>query len=145
MSHLAALRLEAVPVATAVAATPALSELTRAIRLAGLTQTLNSAPDLTVFAPTNSAFASLGGGTLQVLLATKPDLIKALKFQIVRGRVTPAELGHGRVLTTLGGTKIYPSKASQSYQVNNAWILCGNIRTANATVYVVNRVVIPDT
>jgi uncharacterized surface protein with fasciclin (FAS1) repeats len=138
-------RLAALPVATAIARTPVLSQLARAIQSVGLTKTLNSASDLTVFAPANSAFASIGTGTLQVLLASKPELEKVLTFQIVRGRVTTAELAHGRVLSTLGGTKIYPSRAGPSYQVNNAWILCGNIHTANATVYVVNRVVIPDT
>jgi uncharacterized surface protein with fasciclin (FAS1) repeats len=138
-------RMAAAPVATAIAATPLLSDLSRAIKVAGLTGPLNSAADLTVFAPDNSAIADLGGGNWQALLATRPDLVRALKYQIVAGRVTPTELAKGRVLTTLGGTKIYPGPSGTSYEVNNGWVLCGNLKTANATVYVVSRVLIPST
>jgi uncharacterized surface protein with fasciclin (FAS1) repeats len=61
----------------------------------------------------------------------------------VAGRVRPAELARRRELTTLGGTKIYPSKAPPTYNVNNASVTCGNLHTANATVYIVNRLVVP--
>ena len=137
--------MAAMPAATAIAATPLLSDLAHAIRVAGLAGALNSAASLTVFAPDNSAMSDLGAGNLQALLATKPDLVRALKYQIVAGRVTPTELAKRRVLTTLGGTKIYPAPAGTSYQVNNGSVLCGNLKTANATIYVVSRVLIPST
>jgi uncharacterized surface protein with fasciclin (FAS1) repeats len=137
--------MAAAPVATAIAATPLLSDLSHAIQVAGLTEALNSAAALTVFAPDNSAMSAFGDGNLQALLATKTDLVRALKYQIVPGRVTPTELAKALVLTTLGGTKIYPSPAGTSYQVNNGWVQCGNLKTANATVYVVSRVLIPST
>jgi hypothetical protein len=137
--------LARLPVVTAMARAPALSDLVRALRLAGLAGQLNSAPGLTVFAPDNSAFLQLGSGNLQALFTTRSDLVAVMKFQVVAGRVRPIELARQRVLTTLGGTKIYPARADPSYFVNNAWITCGNLRTANATVYVVNRVVIPAT
>lgn len=135
----------AVPAGTAIARSPRLSELAHALQVTGLIRILNSARDLTVFAADNGAFGNVGAGNVRVLLATKPDLIRMLKFQFVAGRVTPAQLGRGRVLTTLGGTKIYPSRASVSYVVNNAWVRCGNLRTANAVVYIVNKVIVPST
>jgi uncharacterized surface protein with fasciclin (FAS1) repeats len=135
--------LPRVPVATAIAQVPLLSELSRAIRLAGLTRMLNTAPALTVFAPENSAFQQLGSSNLQALFTTRSDLAPVVKFQIVAGRVLPAQLFRRRVLTTIGGTKIYPARAAPSYYVNNGWITCGNLKTANATVYVVNQVLIP--
>jgi len=135
--------LPTLPVATAIARVPLLSELSRAIRLAGLTSMLNSAPALTVFAPENSAFRQLGSSNLQALFTTRSDLAPVVKFQIVAGRVRPAELFRQRVLTTIGGTKIYPARAAPSYYVNNGWITCGNLKAANATVYIVNQVLIP--
>jgi uncharacterized surface protein with fasciclin (FAS1) repeats len=98
-----------------------------------------------VFAPDNAAFQDLGAGNVQALLSTRSDLLRVLKFQIVAARVRPADLVRQRVLTTAGGTKLYPSRAGLSYYVNNAAVTCGNLRTANATVYIVNQVVIPAT
>ena len=137
--------LASVPVTTAMARAPILSELVHAIELAGLTGTLNAAHSLTIFAPDNAAFQAFGASNLRALYATRSDLVRVLRFQIVAGQVRPAELARQRVLTTLGGTKIYPAKAPPSYYVNNAWVTCGNLRTANATVYVVNRLVVPAT
>jgi uncharacterized surface protein with fasciclin (FAS1) repeats len=128
-----------------MAQAPALSDLVHAISLAGLTGMLNSAPALTVFAPDNAAFGAFGTSNLQALYSTRSDLVRALKFQVVAGRLPPAELGRPRPLITLGGTKIYTFRAPPSYYANNAWVTCGNLRTANATVYVVNRLVVPGT
>jgi uncharacterized surface protein with fasciclin (FAS1) repeats len=137
--------LARVPVETAMAGVPTLSELVHAIKLAGLAQMLNTAPSLTIFAPDNEAFEAFGTSNLRALYSTRSDLVRALTFQIVVGRVQPKELARHRVLTTLGGTKIYPSKAPPSYYVNNAWVTCGNLLTANATVYIVNQLVVPAT
>jgi uncharacterized surface protein with fasciclin (FAS1) repeats len=136
--------LPKLPVATAIARVPLLSELSRAIKLAGLTGMLNTAPALTVFAPANAAFQGLGSSNLQALFTTRSDLASVVKFQIVAGRVRPAQLYQQRVLTTLAGTKIYPARAAPSYYVNNGWITCGNLKAANATVYIVSQVLIPD-
>ena len=111
--------LPRLPVATAMARVPLLSELSRAIRLAGLTRMLNTAPALTVFAPENAAFQALGSNNLQALFTTRSDLAPVVKFQIVAGRVLPGELFRQQVLTTIGGTKIYPARAAPSYYVNN--------------------------
>jgi uncharacterized surface protein with fasciclin (FAS1) repeats len=137
--------LAKVPVESAMAQVPILSDLVHAIALAGLAHRLNTAPALTIFAPDNEAFEAFGVSNLQALYSTRPDLVRVLTFQIVAGRVRPAELARQRVLTTIGGTKIYPSKAPPSYYVNNAWVSCGNLPTANATVYIVNRLVVPAT
>jgi uncharacterized surface protein with fasciclin (FAS1) repeats len=137
--------LPRLPVATAIAQVPQLSELSRAITLAGLTEMLNTAPALTVFAPDNAAFRQLGTGNLQALFGTKSDLAPVLKFQIVAGRVRPTELARQKVLTSIAGTRIYPTRAAPSYFVNNAWISCGDLSTANATVYIVSNLIIPAT
>jgi len=68
------------------------------------------------------------------------ELAKILKYHVVNGHVTPAELASGKPLTTLEGGTLKPSKMAAVYEINNADIICGNIQTANATVYIINKV-----
>jgi uncharacterized surface protein with fasciclin (FAS1) repeats len=131
------------PVAAAIARTRVLSDLARAIRLAGLAKTLDSARALTVFAPDNAAFAAIGAANRQALLATRPALTRLLTFHVVAGLLTPAGLARHRVLTTLGGTKLHLSKSGPAFYVNSTRVACGNLRAANATVYIVNEVIVP--
>jgi uncharacterized surface protein with fasciclin (FAS1) repeats len=131
------------PVAAAISREPELAELAYAIRLTGLAATLNTARALTVFAPDNAAFRALGADNLQALLATTPDLVRVLRFHLVAGRVPPAELARHHVVATVAGTKIHVFRSARSLGVNNATVTCGNVQTANATVYVVDRLVTP--
>ena len=133
----------AVPVATAVAQSPMLSDLSHAIHAAGLTGRLNAAKAITVFAPDNAAFMALGTGNLTALTEDRSDLTKVLEYQMVDGRQTPADLASGRHLTTLRGTVIIPAKSRTGYEVNGANIICASIQTANATVYIVDQVLVP--
>lgn len=135
--------MAAAPVVSAVAHSRALTEIARAIKAAGLTGRLNSAKAITVFAPDDAAFAALGHGNLTTLLADKTDLIKMLEYHVVNGRQTPADLASGAHLTTLLGTVIVPAKSHGSYRVNNAEVICAGIQTTNATVYIVNKVLVP--
>jgi uncharacterized surface protein with fasciclin (FAS1) repeats len=135
--------LASAPVATALRQAPRLSAMAHAIQHSGLARTLNAAKALTVFAPDNAAFGALGAGNLQALLATRPDLLRVLKFHLVAGRVTPAELARRHVLTTMAGTKLYLARSGHSLGVNNATVTCGNVKTSNATVYVVSRLIVP--
>ncbi|HSR83283.1 MAG TPA: fasciclin domain-containing protein [Streptosporangiaceae bacterium] len=131
------------PVVTVLQGNPLLTTIARAIKAAGLTSRLNAAKAITVFAPDDPAFMALGRGNLTTLLASKSDLAKVVQFHVVKGRLTPADLASGRHLTTLLGTVIVPAKLHGRYRVNNAQVVCGNIRTANATVYIVNKVLVP--
>jgi uncharacterized surface protein with fasciclin (FAS1) repeats len=131
------------PTATAVANNPQLTVLTHAIAEAGLTGTLNSATAVTLFAPDDAAFHALGGGNLKTLIAHKADLTKLLEYHIVKGRVTPAHLAAGKPLLTLVGLPVHPVKSGKAYKVNGALVTCGNIQTANGSVYIVDRVLIP--
>jgi uncharacterized surface protein with fasciclin (FAS1) repeats len=130
-------------VATALSREPTLSELAGALERAGLTSMLSAARALTVFAPDNAAFDALGAGNLQALLTTRPDLVRLLEFYLVAGRVTPAELARRHVLTTVAGTKLSLVRSGPTFTVNNATVSCGNIQTSNATIYVVDRLVVP--
>ena len=131
------------PVATAASANPVLSTLVTAVKQAGLVDTLNSAAGITVFAPDNSAFAKIPASTLKSVLADKAELTKVLTYHVVARRVTPAELASGKTLKTLEGGTVTPAMMGSSYTVNGASVVCGNVQTANATVYIIGSVLMP--
>ena len=131
------------PVATAASANPVLSTLVAAVKKAGLVDTLNSAQNITVFAPDNAAFAKLPAATLNSVLANKAELTKILTYHVVAGRYTPAQLAAGTPLKTLEGGTVSPALMGGTYQVNAADVVCGNVQTANATVYIINTVLMP--
>jgi uncharacterized surface protein with fasciclin (FAS1) repeats len=132
-----------VPVATAASHNPLLSDLVRAVQAAGLTNTLNSAKSITVFAPDNAAFAQLGSKNVGTLMGNRADLTKVLEYHVVQGRKTPADLATGKELRTLLGLPIHPAKRGDTYAIGNAQIICGNVQTSNATVYIIDRVLLP--
>lgn len=131
------------PVATAASANPVLSTLVTAVKKAGLVDTLNSASGITVFAPDNAAFAKIPAATLNQVLASKAELTKILTYHVVAGRYTPNQLAAGTPLKTLEGATVTPALMGSTYEVNSADVVCGNVQTANATVYIINTVLMP--
>jgi uncharacterized surface protein with fasciclin (FAS1) repeats len=130
------------PVVTAASHNPLLTTLAKDINTAGLTADLNTMHALTVFAPANTAFSKLPASSM-TMMHSQAALTKILKYHVVSGHVTPAQLASGKPLTTLEGGTLKPSKMGAVYEVNTADVICGNIQTANATVYVINKVLIP--
>src|SRR5215831_1278504 len=130
------------PVVTAAAHNPLLTSFAADVKAAGLTGELDSMRAVTVFAPANSAFSKLSGSEMSMMHST-PELAKILKYHVVSGRVTPAELASGMTLRTLEGDSLKGSKMGSVYEVNGASVVCGNIQTANATVYVISKVLTP--
>jgi uncharacterized surface protein with fasciclin (FAS1) repeats len=130
------------PVVTAARHNPLLTSFAADVKMAGLTGDLNSMHAFTVFAPANSAFAKLPANEMAMMHSTA-ELAKILKYHVVNGHVTTAELASGKPLTTLEGGTLTPAKMGSVYEVNNADVICGNIQTANATVFIVNKVLVP--
>ncbi|MFD1051854.1 fasciclin domain-containing protein, partial [Kibdelosporangium lantanae] len=128
--------------ATAASNNPVLSTLVAAVKQAGLVDTLNGAKDITVFAPTNDAFAKIPKADLDKVLADKATLTKILTHHVVGKTVTPADLASG-TFDTLAKDTVTTSGSGDSYKVDNANVVCGNIKTANATVYIVDSVLMP--
>jgi uncharacterized surface protein with fasciclin (FAS1) repeats len=131
------------PVATAASANPLLKTLVTAVGEAGLVDTLNSADGITVFAPTDDAFAKIPAKTLNAVLADKPTLTKILTYHVVPGQLTPEQLAGTH--KTLEGEKLTIEGSGEDFTVGEAGatVLCGNIPTANATVYVIDSVLMP--
>ncbi|MEU2246270.1 fasciclin domain-containing protein [Streptomyces sp. NPDC019224] len=131
------------PVATAASNNPALSTLVTAVKKAGLVDTLNSAQNITVFAPTNDAFAKVPKEDLDKLLADKAALTKVLTYHVVGQKLTPKQLEKGS-FETLEKSELTTSGSGTTYTVNDSSkVVCGNVPTANATVYIVDTVLMP--
>lgn len=132
------------PVATAASNNPVLSTLVTAVKAAGLVDTLNSAKDVTVFAPTNDAFAKLPPATLKAVLADKAMLTKILTYHVVGQPITPDQLGTAGPFKTLQGGEVTATGSGEDFTVNGtAKVVCGNVKTANATVYLIDSVLMP--
>jgi uncharacterized surface protein with fasciclin (FAS1) repeats len=130
------------PVATAVASNPQLSTLANAIKTAGLTDTLNNAQNLTVFAPTNDAFNKVGQSQLNALLANRQQLTRTLQYHVVQQRLSPDDLAGTH--RTMEGQDLTVTGSGEDFTVNNtASVVCGNIQTKNATVYLIDSVLTP--
>jgi uncharacterized surface protein with fasciclin (FAS1) repeats len=130
------------PVVTAASHNPLITTLAAEIMKADLTATLNSAKNITVFAPDNQAFKNLTAHDM-AMMSGMTELAKILKYHVVTGHITPAELAHGMTLTTVEGSQLKTSRMGSVYEVNNADVTCGNLHTANATVYIINTVLMP--
>ncbi|MFJ5850376.1 fasciclin domain-containing protein [Streptomyces sp. NPDC092903] len=131
------------PVATAASNNPALSTLVTAVKKAGLVDTLNNAQNITVFAPTNDAFAKIPKADLDKLLADKAELTKVLTYHVVGEKLAPKQLDKG-FFDTLEKGKLMTSGSNMEYTVNDSSkVVCGNVPTANATVYIVDSVLMP--
>ena len=130
------------PVATAASNNPALSTLVTAVKAAGLVDTLNNAQDITVFAPTNDAFKKIPAGTLKKVLADKKTLTAILTGHVTSPKLSPTELAGDH--TSLAKTTIKVTGSGEDFTVNgNSKVVCGNVQTANATVYIIDTVLLP--
>ncbi|MFE0463539.1 fasciclin domain-containing protein [Kitasatospora sp. NPDC058965] len=130
------------PVATAASNNPMLSTLVTAVKAAGLVDTLNSAQNITVFAPSNDAFNKIPKDQLNAVLADKDKLTKILTYHVVPGRLAPTALAGEH--KTLESSTLSVTGSGTDFTVNgNAKVLCGNVQTANATVYIVDTVLMP--
>jgi len=131
------------PVATAASNTPELSTLVTAVNKADLAGTLNNAQGITVFAPTNDAFAAVPKPTLDKALGDPKGLLTTvLTYHVVQGQLTPDQLAGSH--KTLQGATLEVTGSDQDFTVNgNSAVVCGNIQTANATVYLIDQVLLP--
>ncbi|MFC7759132.1 fasciclin domain-containing protein [Catellatospora bangladeshensis] len=109
---------------------------------AGLVDTLNNAEAVTVFAPVNDAFAKIPKGDLDKVLADQDMLKKILTYHVVAGKIAPGQLAG--MHKTLEGQDLTVSGSGSDFKVNGtSAIVCGNIPTRNATVYLVDSVLMP--
>jgi uncharacterized surface protein with fasciclin (FAS1) repeats len=134
------------PVATAASNNPMLKTLTQAVSgqlnpNVNLVDTLNGAPSLTVFAPTDAAFAKLDPATIDRLKTDSDLLTSILTYHVVDGQASPDQVV-GTHKSMEGGEVTVTGKGND-LKVNNASVVCGGVKTANATVYMIDTVLMP--
>lgn len=134
------------PVAIAASNNPMLTTLTKALSGqlnpdVNLVDTLNSSPSLTVFAPTDGAFAKIDPATIEKLKTDSALLTSILTYHVVEGQASPTQVvGTHR---TLQGADLTVNGSGSDLTVNNASVACGGVQTANATVYLIDTVLMP--
>ncbi len=140
------------PVATAASNNPLLTTLVAAVTAANLGDTLNSAEAITVFAPADPAFADLEATTPGITnqLTTDPNVADAdsqlsqiLKYHVIGQRYDAAGLVQAGSVESLQGGMVTIAGTETAPTVNGAQVLCGNIPTSNATVFVIGQVLSP--
>ena len=129
------------PVATAASNNPLLKTLVAAVTEAGLVDTLNSAQDITVFAPTDEAFAKIPKKDLNALLKDKEALTAVLTHHVVGGRLTPEDVAGEH--ETLNKDMITVEGSGEEFTAEGANVVCGNVQVANANVYLIDSVMMP--
>jgi uncharacterized surface protein with fasciclin (FAS1) repeats len=142
--------VEGAPVGAAVSTVPQLSTLTQAVVTANLVDVVNIRGDVTVLAPSNAAFDALGPDALPALLADVPRLTTVLTHHVIPGRLTPDQLPgahttlNGDTVTVAGPADAPTVPAEQTVAgTAAATVVCGNVPTSNAIVYVIDQVLTP--
>ena len=141
--------LAAVPVATAAGSAPVLSTLVQAVTAANLVDSLNTQQNITVLAPANPAFEAIPADQLQALMADTARLTAVLTHHVIQGRLTPDQLAGTH--TTLNNDEVTLEGSGESFTIAGAGtvsqadasVICGNVQTANATVYIIDQVLAP--
>lgn len=133
------------PVATAASNSPMLKQLTAAVSgklnpKVDLVQTLNG-NEYTVFAPVDTAFAAVPAQRLGKLEKDRGALVATLTYHVVAGELAPGKVV-GEQISVQGG-KVKVSGSGDALKVNGANVICGGIKTANATVYLIDQVLDP--
>jgi uncharacterized surface protein with fasciclin (FAS1) repeats len=129
-------------VQTAVAAGQ-FKTLVKLVKRAGLAGALSGKAQLTVFAPTDSAFAKVPAATLNALLANRAMLRTVLLYHIVKGRVPAAKVTTMSSATTLAKQSVAFMVKGGTVYVNDARVVKANVGARNGIIHVIDKVLIP--
>ena len=123
---------------------PNFTTLMAALKAAGLTEALQGREELTVFAPTNEAFAKLPQDAVTDLLKpeNKEILLKLLTYHVVSGTVLSTDLSSGEVKSLEGGA-IRVSVGSNGVMVNDANVVEADIKGTNGVIHAIDQVILP--
>ncbi|MGP6172306.1 fasciclin domain-containing protein [Microbacterium sp. A196] len=133
------------PVAVAASNNPMLTTLVAAVSGqlnpdVNLVDTLNS-DEFTVFAPVDDAFAKIDAATIESLKTDSATLSSILTYHVVPGQIEPSDIAG--MHTTVQGADLEVTGEGDMWMVNDANIVCGGVQTANATVYLIDSVLMP--
>jgi uncharacterized surface protein with fasciclin (FAS1) repeats len=124
---------------------PLLKTLTQAVSgqlnpNVNLVDTLNGG-EFTVFAPTDEAFGKIDPATIETLKTDSELLTSILTYHVVPGQAAPAQVAGDH--KTVQGANVTVTGEGEALKINDAGLVCGGVTTANATVYMVDTVLMP--
>src|ERR1700744_6800098 len=125
------------------ASSPQLSTLVTLVKSAGLVKALSGPGKLTVFAPTNAAFAKVPKTTLNALAHNKKMLASVLEYHVVKGALDADLVEKHKTLTTLEGGKLTVKIKDGGVYINQAKVIKPNVMASNGVVHLINAVLIP--
>ena len=133
------------PVAVAASNNPLLKTLVQAVSgqlnpKVNLVDTLNGS-EFTVFAPVDDAFAKIDPATIETLKTDDALLTKILTYHVVPGQIAPDAIAGEQ--TTVEGQAVNVTGSGDALKANDANVICGGVHTANATVYLIDSVLMP--
>ncbi|UUT35311.1 fasciclin domain-containing protein [Microbacterium elymi] len=133
------------PVAVAASSNPLLTTLVAAVSgklnpKVDLVDTLDGS-EFTVFAPVDDAFAKIPASTIDSLKNDDATLTKILTYHVVPGQLPPSSIDGTH--KTVEGQDVTVTGTGDDMMVNGAKVICGGVHTANATVYLIDSVLMP--
>jgi uncharacterized surface protein with fasciclin (FAS1) repeats len=140
---------QAANIVETAASTGKFNTLLAAAKAAGLVDALSGGGPITVFAPTDAAFAKLPEGTVETLLKpeNKAKLAAILKYHVVPGRILAKDVPHTptkvKTLKRGGDTTIRAVRSGKRVHIDNARVISADIRASNGVIHVINRVLLP--
>ncbi|WP_414545162.1 fasciclin domain-containing protein [Nostoc sp. CCY0012] len=119
--------------------------LTKALKAAGLSEALQGQDNLTVFAPTDAAFAKLPQDAVNDLLQpeNREILVKLLTYHVVSGTVLSGDLKSGEVKSVEGGAITVKVDAANGVMVNDANVVQADIKGSNGVIHAIDQVILP--
>jgi uncharacterized surface protein with fasciclin (FAS1) repeats len=140
---------QAANIVETAASTGKFNTLIAAAKAAGLVGALTGKGPITVFAPTDAAFAKLPAGTVEELLKpkNKAKLAAILKYHVVAGAVfakdVPTKAAHVKTLKRGGDTTIRAVRSGKRVHIDKASVIAADIKASNGVIHVINKVLIP--
>lgn len=133
------------PVATAASNNPLLTTLVAAVSgklnpNVNLVNTLNNG-EYTVFAPVDDAFKKIPAATIDTLKTDSTLLSSILTYHVIAGQLSPSQIVGTH--TTVNGATVTVTGSGDNLMVNDSKVICGGVHTANATVYLIDTVLMP--
>lgn len=119
--------------------------LTRALEVTGLDDVLMNADSVTVFAPTDDAFARLGTGRLELLLApeNRHELERILLYHVLDGEVRASEASRRNSADTLAQARVTLAKRRGTLRVDRAKVVTADVEADNGVIHAIDRVLLP--
>jgi len=118
--------------------------LVAAVEAAGLVDALKGEGPLTVFAPTDEAFAALPEGTVEALLADIPALTDILLYHVVEGKVMASDVVELNNAMTLQGQYVDIMVEDGKVMIDNAQVIITDIEASNGVIHVIDAVILPE-